>query len=549
VLISRFLNELRVRRDIVAFDQRGVNTSAGPNSRCYATVAADPETAVKAIKGVGDLAEVGRKAIRACLKEIKANGADISMINTLQNAYDVRALMPTVGYPAYNIFGTSYGTKLGQEVMRSAPEGLRSVILDSVWPTEVAFYDQMGLPIAESIQSVFDQCAADKKCNAAYPDLKNRFWSLWAKLEAEPLRRLQEQVTGRAMVDLFMRRNSFAAGNQGYTGYLPQMITELEKGDVSTFAEISARRLGLPSSPETALAGLSGFDADTQGFAETALRLAQMGKLNDEAVNTALVRLEADRDAAVRGKGLVDQFEAALAVAAKALPDHPKRVTFASDYLSLRVGKPSGEALVAMLARNFSGEALIGITSLAKMMTPQQTAQVFERIGTDNSALDDVLVGQFQLQMFACQEDMDINGPATIPAANAKLREVFGWPEKMTVELEREMIASFYKPCAEFQQYVRPGSHDPVTAAIPTLVLQGAVDTQTAPSWGALMASTLPKGQLAFFPESGHGTFVFSQCSRDIGAAFIENPDAKVDTSCTKALTPVFILPDASRSK
>lgn len=549
LLISRFLDNLRARRDIVAFDQRGVSTSAGPNSRCYATVAADPETAVKAAKGEGDVAEVGRRAIRACLQEIKANGADISMINTLQNAYDVRSLMPALGYPLYNIFGTSYGTKLGLEVMRSASEGLRSVILDSVWPTQVAFYDEMGLPLAENIQSVFDQCAADLKCAAAYPDLKTRFWALWAKLEAEPLSTPHEMVTGRAMVDLLTRRNNWAAGNQGSTGYLPKMISELEKGIVRTFADISERRVNLTPSPEKALAELAGLDPNTQGFAEAALRLARIAELNDEAVNAALIHLEADHDAAIRGKSLVDQFEAALAAAAKALPDHATRLGFASDYLSLRAGKPSSEALAAFLIRNFNGDTLTSLRSLARMMTPGQITEVFDRIGKDNSALDDVLLGQFQLQMFACQEDMDINGAATIPAANARLREIFGWPEEMTTELERDMVAGFYKPCDEFEKYPRPGAHDAVTAAVPTLVLQGAVDTQTAPSWGVLTASKLPKGQLAFFPESGHGTMIFSQCSRDIAAAFIENPNDKIDTSCTKTLTPAFMLPDGSWSK
>ena len=119
----------------------------------------------------------------------------------------------------------------------------------------------------------------------------------------------------------------------------------------------------------------------------------------------------------------------------------------------------------------------------------------------------------------------------------------------MTAEIEDGMISGVYKPCEEFERHPRPGMNDPVSAAIPTLVLQGAVDDQTAPSWGALMVSTLPKGQLAFFPESGHGTFIFSQCSRDIGAAFIENPEARVDTACTKALTPAFLLPDGNWSK
>jgi pimeloyl-ACP methyl ester carboxylesterase len=548
-IISRFLNEIRARRDIVAFDQRGVSTSAGPDSRCFATVAADPEAAVNATKGEGNVEELSRSAIRACLTEIKANSADISMINTLQNAYDVRALTEALGYKAYNIFGTSYGTKLGQEVMRSAPEGLRAVILDSTWPVQVPFYDQMGLPLAEGIQSVFDQCAADAKCAAAYPDLRNRFWKLWAKLDAAPLGTGQEQVTARAMAMLFIRRNNFGPGNQGYTGHLPKMIAELEQGNTRTFLEISAGRAGLPPSPQTVLAGLSGLDPDAQAFAETALRLAQTGQVEDEAVKRALERLEARSAAAAHGTAQVDAFEAALLAAAKALPDHPSRVAFAAGYLRLRAGEPTAEALKAMLGSHFGGETLAGLMSLANLLTPVQVMQVFERIGTDNSAIDDVLVGQFQLQMFACQEDMVLNSAATIAEANARLRSDFGWPEKMTAEIEQGMISSFYKPCDEFQKHPRPGMNDPVTAAIPTLVMQGALDSQTAPSWGALMVSSLPKGQLAFFPESGHGTFVFSQCSRDIGAAFLDNPEARVDTSCTERLLPSFVLPDGKFSR
>jgi pimeloyl-ACP methyl ester carboxylesterase len=88
-----------------------------------------------------------------------------------------------------------------------------------------------------------------------------------------------------------------------------------------------------------------------------------------------------------------------------------------------------------------------------------------------------------------------------------------------------------------------------VTAAIPTLVMQGAFDTQTAPSWGAWMVSSLPKGRLVFFPESGHGTLAFSQCAKDIGAAFLENPEAPFDDACASALTPAFLLPDGTWSK
>lgn len=63
--------------------------------------------------------------------------------------------------------------------MRSAPEGLRAVVLDSVAPVQAAIYDTLALPHAEAIQGIFDACTADAKCAAAYPDLKNRFWALF----------------------------------------------------------------------------------------------------------------------------------------------------------------------------------------------------------------------------------------------------------------------------------------------------------------------------------------------------------------------------------
>jgi alpha-beta hydrolase superfamily lysophospholipase len=111
------------------------------------------------------------------------------------------------------------------------------------------------------------------------------------------------------------------------------------------------------------------------------------------------------------------------------------------------------------------------------------------------------------------------------------------------------MNTGVYGPCEEFQRNSRPGMHDPVTAAIPTLVLQGTLDTQTAPSWGPMLASTLPKGQLAILPEAGHGTFLFSDCSRDIAASFLDNPEAPVNTSCTADLIPGFLLPDGTWTK
>jgi len=271
--------------------------------------------------------------------------------------------------------------------------------------------------------------------------------------------------------------------------------------------------------------------------------------MNDALIETALTRLEADRAAATRGAGLVDEFDAALLAAARALPDQEGRVAFASDYLRLRSGEPSRAALAAMLSRQFTGDTLARLETLAQMLNDDQMAQVFARIGADNSALDRVLLEGFQTDMFACQEDMDINSPAGAAAVSARLQSEYGWPKSLTDIYESSLNATFFDLCKEFSPQPRPGFHDPVTAPIPTLVLQGAFDTQTAPSWGALMVSSLPKGRLVFLPESGHGTLPFSQCAKDIGSAFLENPEAPFDASCAEALTPAFLLPDGTWSR
>ncbi|MBC2836682.1 alpha/beta fold hydrolase [Paragemmobacter straminiformis] len=548
-LTTTFFEHLRGRRDVVAFDQRGVDASAAAQSRCFDTLASDPEALVQATRGIGDRIALTRKMTRACLDEIAASGADITKINTWQNAQDVSAVMHTLGYPVYNIYGISYGTKLGQEVMRSASDGLRSVVLDSVAPVQVPIYDTLALPHAEAIQSIFDSCTADPKCAAAYPGLKARFWSLYEKLETQPIKTTEGTIDSEALFQFVDGRNNWKAQLQGLTGYVPKVVAELETGDATTFLALAGETIDLHPTPESALAGLNGLDPDAMAFAETALRLAMAGRQNDKMVETALARLEADRTAAETGAGLVDEFEAALLAAALALPDQTGRVGFAADYLRLRTGEATRAALTAMLARQFTGETLTRLQSLAGMLGDGQLAQVYARIGADNSTLDRVLLEGFQTDMFACQEDMDINSPAGAAAVGARLQTEFGWPESLTDMYGAVLNATFFDMCKEFTPQPRAGFHDPVTAAVPTLVMQGAFDTQTAPSWGALMVASLPKGRLVFFPESGHGTLAFSQCAKDIGAAFLENPEAPFDSTCTQALTSAFLLPDGTWSR
>ena len=70
--------------------------------------------------------------------------------------------------------------------MRDHPEGIRSVVLDSVLPTTYTIPGNWRNTRA-GFDNLFRACAAETACNAAHPHLEETFTGLVNKLEAEPL--------------------------------------------------------------------------------------------------------------------------------------------------------------------------------------------------------------------------------------------------------------------------------------------------------------------------------------------------------------------------
>jgi pimeloyl-ACP methyl ester carboxylesterase len=535
-LTSMFFEKLRARRDIVAFDQRGVDAS-GADTRCVATVAGNVARMVDAASGTTLPPEAFDALAKACLTELKANGTDISKINTEQNALDVQAVMRALGYPVYNVYGISYGTKLGLEVMRAAPEGVRSVVLDSVAPPHIPTYDTQVTPHAEAIGSIFTLCAEDAACNAAYPDLKSRFWPALMKLEETPLVGASGPVAAGAVFALIDGRNNWQ-GRRGITAYVPLMIHEFELGQTTTWDALQSGSLPPKLTADTVLAGATGLSGDERALAQVALQLSKQSQEMNAAVTVALQQLESDRAASAGGAAIADLFDTELANAAKALPDREDRMAFAGDYLKLRGQPPAPGPLLALVAQHFTGEQEARLAALIRLMGPADLADTFGRIATDNRKLEQVLMGEFELMMFFCQEDMDINSMEGVRKWNAQS----GFPRMLTDEFEK-LMQGYYTSCRQFPPQPRPGFHDPVVSPIPALVLSGMMDTQTATSWGPDTAQHLGSARSVVFPETGHGALAFSDCAQDLGVAFIENPEAKLDLSCAAALKPVFALP------
>jgi len=177
---------LWTERDIIVIEQRGTLHSR-PSLVCDEVVddliatldepveleALEPQTAA---------------VMRACRERLENEGVNLAAYNSLNNAADYPLVLEALGYAgAWNFYGVSYGTMLGQHIIRDYGENLRSVILDSA----VSLADN---PFAESTRSVdralrelFAACQLDTACNGRYPHFERNFFQLVDDLNAEPI--------------------------------------------------------------------------------------------------------------------------------------------------------------------------------------------------------------------------------------------------------------------------------------------------------------------------------------------------------------------------
>jgi pimeloyl-ACP methyl ester carboxylesterase len=196
------------RRDLILFDQRGVGNST-PSLSC--------EIEVGAARNLPQM-----DVNRTCSARLSEEGIALSAFTTVNNAADVDAVRRAMGYESVNLFGHSYGSRLALAVMRYQPQGVRTVLLEGVFPPNARF---IALPryVAGSLERVFETCAADPMCAGTYGDLDALFSETYAKLKAEPVAGLDHTMLVRGIYYLM----------QGSRADRPSMIPAFIAGAAS----------------------------------------------------------------------------------------------------------------------------------------------------------------------------------------------------------------------------------------------------------------------------------------------------------------------------
>jgi len=247
-------------RDLILFDQRGVGFSS-PSLECPETNDQFFEDIVQNLSRE-EAQQHAIQAIQACHARLVQAGINLSAYTSAASAADVHDLRVALGYPEWNIYGGSYGTRLALTIMRDFPGGVRSVILDSVWPLQVDEDAELASAMERALDLLFERCAADPECNTAYPDLKSVFYDTVAHLDARPIsfspirnqtgEVVKVLMNGDGMINLIF---SMLYSTDALP-YLPKMIYELHEGRTDRDAMFNAYWYAATFSGDSGSAGM-----------------------------------------------------------------------------------------------------------------------------------------------------------------------------------------------------------------------------------------------------------------------------------------------------
>ena len=178
-------NPLLATHDLVYFDQRGTGYST-PLLDC-------PERVEATWTNLGRNAAFSVEyqtmldAMQVCRARLDAAGIDVHSYDTVSNAADVADVRVALGIPTWGLWAQSYGTLLAQEVMRSHPQGVESVLLDSVVPPDSTTVTGIADSATRALDTLFTGCEQSPSCNAAYPNLRTRFDAMLNAYDQHPL--------------------------------------------------------------------------------------------------------------------------------------------------------------------------------------------------------------------------------------------------------------------------------------------------------------------------------------------------------------------------
>jgi pimeloyl-ACP methyl ester carboxylesterase len=126
-----------------------------------------------------------RQHTRDCLAIVEKK-ADPRYYTTTVAADDLEAVRAALGGPQFDLVGVSYGTRMAQQYLMRHPDGVRSVVLDSVAPNELALGEDFAGNLEGALKANFSTCVQTPACQKAFGDPYANLFTLRDQLRAKP---------------------------------------------------------------------------------------------------------------------------------------------------------------------------------------------------------------------------------------------------------------------------------------------------------------------------------------------------------------------------
>jgi pimeloyl-ACP methyl ester carboxylesterase len=214
--------------DIVLVDQRGTGRS-GPLVCSYPDDWNDTQDSIPEI----------RRATAACLARY---GERVRFYTTSVAVGDLDRVRVALGYASIDIYGSSYGTRVGELYMRRHPKETHAVVLDGVTYPEQVIGPDTPLDGERALDLIVARCASAPDCAAAYPNLASELGGLRRKFGPEKLPLVIADPTTGEPLPLEFNRSVFSASlrflsyNAFEASLLPTLIHQAAMGRAGPMA-------------------------------------------------------------------------------------------------------------------------------------------------------------------------------------------------------------------------------------------------------------------------------------------------------------------------
>lgn len=238
-IVAGSMAPLRKHHHILLLDQRGTGKSHPLD--CTAVEEAEKHPDHSDETGSGIDPQKTRELMTKCLAEVEKK-ADPRYYTTTVAARDLEDLRQALGAPQFDLVGVSYGTRMAQQYLLRYPDGVRSVVLDSVAPNELVFGQEFARNLEDSLKAQFAGCGKNAACAKAFGDSYASLKQLRDKLRTQPEKYALRDPTTFQFNDIRMSANRLIglvrmfAYKPETAALLPLSIAEGLKGNYAPLA-------------------------------------------------------------------------------------------------------------------------------------------------------------------------------------------------------------------------------------------------------------------------------------------------------------------------